>query len=365
MNNNIVTANHYLEEEGLIYLEDIKQVGIHISGLARLLDCNPQTVQNLLESLKDNQVLDAEVQTAGGIQGVKFILENAVIDVLESAAMSSRIKPETRQNAMNLYRRFALAGLKLVVMMQIAPEKLGIANPTPATAKLKSLLDLTHSQLYRLAVYLDAKDSGLSPSTELIDGIPPIFLTASPDAAWLAERKSHLKEKLEIRSAEAMMREIYGADEDDESLPELIDGLAEGIADLEADAKFKAPFDEFESRLRAISAGGANVAALPPMARVEVMKAGIRYDGLTYISPDLPIGSWVWISLAEQGADAIEWRKDSGEYGGEAICLELQGIDRKELILAASRKQKESIEASRATVKKIRASVAPFKDSIE
>jgi hypothetical protein len=150
MNNNIVNANHYLEEEGLIYLEDIKQVGIHISGLARLLDCDPKTVQRLFDRLDHNQVLDAEIQTATGLKTVTFILEKAVIAVLKSAALSTKIKPETKQNALDLFERFALAGFKLIAMMQIAPEKLGIATPTPATAKLKSLLDLTHSQLYRL-----------------------------------------------------------------------------------------------------------------------------------------------------------------------------------------------------------------------
>ncbi len=362
MNNSIVTINHHLEEEGLIYLEDIKQIGIHISGLARLLECNAQTVQNLLENLKDNQVLEAVLQTTTGEKTVNFILEKAVIDVLEAAVMSTRVKPETRQNAMNLYRGFALAGFKLIAMMKIAPEKLGIASNS-APSKPPSLMDLTASQLYRLAVYLDAKNSGLSPSSDLADGIAPIFLTASREAAWLAHTKKFLEDRLEVRSAEALMLEIHGPDDDDESLYDSIDGLIENAAYWEA--KYKASFDEFESRLRVISAGGVNAAALPPMSRVKVTKAGINHNGLTYVSPDLPLNSWVWISLTEQVTDAIEWRKDSGEYGGEAICLESQGINRKELALAASRRQKESIKTGRATVKKIRDSIAPYKDSIE
>jgi hypothetical protein len=270
MNNNIVTANHYLEEEGLIYLEDIKQVGIHIRGLARLLDCDPKTVQNLLE---DNQVLDAVLQTATGEKTVKFILEKAVIAVLKAAALSSKIKPETKQNALDLFERFALAGLKLMVMMKVAPEKLGIVSHS-APSKPPSLMDLTTSQLYRLAVYIDAQDSGLWPSSELVDGIAPIFLTASREAAWLAHNRKFIQDKLEIRSAEAMMLEMHGPDEDDESLYDLIDGLIEDNAHWEAE--YKPSFDKFESRMRAMSAGGVDVAALPPAVKKVRAKTAVK-----------------------------------------------------------------------------------------
>jgi hypothetical protein len=263
MDNNIVAANHYLEEEGLIYLEDIKQVGIHTRGLARLLDCNPKTVQSLLESLGDNQILEAALQTTTGEKTVTFILERAVIAVLKSAALSTKIKPETRQNALDLFERFALAGFKLIAMMKVAPEKLGIASNS-ASSKPPSLMDLTASQLYRLAVYIDAQNSGLSPSSELVDGIAPIFLTASREAAWLAHTKKFLEDKLEVRSAEAMMLEIHGPDEEDESIYNLIDGLIEDAAYWEA--KYKTSFDEFESRLKAIAASDGNVNTLPPMS---------------------------------------------------------------------------------------------------
>jgi hypothetical protein len=266
MNNNIVTANHYLEEEGLIYLEDIKQVGIHLRGLAKLLDCNIGTVQNLVESRQENQILEATLQTRTGEKTVNFILENTVIDVLEAAVMSTRVKPETRQNAMNLYRRFALAGLKLMVMMKVAPEKLGIVTqPTPT--KPPSLMDLTHGQPYRLAAYAGAREAGLSPAAELIEGIAPIFLTAPSEAAWLAEKKKFLEGKEDIRLAEATMLETYEPDEDDEeSMYDLFDGLAEDIAALEADPVFGVSFREFESRLKAMAASDGNVNALPPMS---------------------------------------------------------------------------------------------------
>lgn len=182
-----------------------------------------------------------------------------------------------------------------------------------------SLMDLTHGQLYRLAAYFGAKKAGLSPSDELVEGISPIFLTASANAVWLAEKKKFLESNLDVRLAEATILETYGTDDEEESLVDLFDELARDTAVLEADPAFRVPFDEFESRLKAISASGANINILPPMHRVKVRKGGISHGGQRYISPDLPVGQWVWLASTEQGEGAVEWRKDSGEYGGKAL----------------------------------------------
>jgi hypothetical protein len=262
MNNSIVTANHYLEEEGLIYLEDIKQVGIHIRGLAKLLDCNIGTVHNLIESRQENQVLEATLQTPGGLQGVNFILENTVIDVLEAAVMSTKVKPETRQNAMNLYRRFALAGLKLVVMMQIAPEKLGIAiQSTPS--KFQSLTDLTSSQLHKLIAYDGARRNGFPPNAELVADIPPIFLSAPSTALLLAIEKRMLAEtvaeKLDFEMASIVLSETYSTERVEYDCDDLIDDHMRDIAEMESDDRIKIPFDEFETKLKALCLGGAAI----------------------------------------------------------------------------------------------------------
>lgn len=260
MNNNIVAANHYLEEEGLIYLENTKQVGIHIRGLASLLGCGPETVRNLLESRQENRILEAEVQTVGGLQGVNFILENTVIDVLEAAVMSTRIKPETRQNAMDLYRRFAVAGLKLIVMMQVAPEKLGIA-PRSVPQKLQSLTNLTSSQLHKLIAYDAARRSGFPANAELVAGLPLIFLSAPPIALLIAAEKRMLAEilaeKSDFEMASATLSEVYKTERIDYGGEDLIDGHSEEIAKMESDDRFKLPFDEFEAKLKTLCLSGA------------------------------------------------------------------------------------------------------------
>jgi hypothetical protein len=108
----------------LIYLEDLDVAGIHYSGLARLLGCNPETVQNAAEAVKFEHVFEAEIHTAQGLRTVKFILEQGVIEVLEKIQDSTRIKKETRNAARQIYRQFAKAGFKLYAMLQVAPHKL-------------------------------------------------------------------------------------------------------------------------------------------------------------------------------------------------------------------------------------------------
>jgi hypothetical protein len=108
----------------LIYLEDRDVAGIHYSGLARLIGCNKQTITDAVEGVKQELVVKAEIQTSGGLQGVNFILEQGVVEILKKIRRSSRIKKETRDAAEDLYDRFAIAGFKLYAMLQVAPEVL-------------------------------------------------------------------------------------------------------------------------------------------------------------------------------------------------------------------------------------------------
>jgi phage antirepressor YoqD-like protein len=125
MSNNIVpTTETNIPGVELIYLEDLDVAGIHIRGLARLLDCDMSLVRRLLEGEAFKHILEAQIQTPGGIQGAVFILEEGVVEVLEKIQDSARIKQETRDAARNLYRQFAKAGFKLYTMLHVAPHKL-------------------------------------------------------------------------------------------------------------------------------------------------------------------------------------------------------------------------------------------------
>jgi hypothetical protein len=88
------------------------------------LDCHQQTILNALEGVNLENTVEVQVQTGGGLQGVNFILEAGVVQVLKTIRRSSRIKKETRESAEDLYDRFAVAGFKLYAMLQVAPEAL-------------------------------------------------------------------------------------------------------------------------------------------------------------------------------------------------------------------------------------------------
>lgn len=113
-----------VEDINLIYLEDQGIAGIHIRGLAKLLNCNPKTIQRLATGVAFDHIFEAQIQTEGGLQSVTFILEEGVIQILE-AIQDGRHKKETKLAARDLYRRFARAGFKLYVMLQTNPK----ANP--------------------------------------------------------------------------------------------------------------------------------------------------------------------------------------------------------------------------------------------
>ena len=123
MTDSIVPTQTLIPGVELIYLEDRDVAGIHISGLARLLNCHPQTVQNAVETINLEESIEAELFTQQGLRTVNFILESGVIKVLESI-MDGRSKKETKDSARDLYRRFAIAGFKLYAMLKVAPETL-------------------------------------------------------------------------------------------------------------------------------------------------------------------------------------------------------------------------------------------------
>ena len=123
MANRIVPTHTHASGVELIYLEDRDVAGINIRGLARLLECNPEAVYRQVKGVSSDLVFRAEIHTEGGLQGVRFILEEGVVQILE-AIMDGKHKQETKDAAKSLYRRFARAGFKLYVMLQVAPSKL-------------------------------------------------------------------------------------------------------------------------------------------------------------------------------------------------------------------------------------------------
>jgi hypothetical protein len=154
---------------------------------------------------------------------------------------------------MNLYRGFALAGFKLIAMMQIAPEKLGIAS-TSAPIKPKSLLNLTQNQLFKLGSYRDARSKGFTPDEEILEGIDSDLVGAPTNAVWFAYQRKVLENEMEQQRTFALLEKVYGLSEQEEG--ERKGSMADSLEDwaaMEADSTYRIPFEAFESGLKAIA----------------------------------------------------------------------------------------------------------------
>jgi hypothetical protein len=130
MDNNIVPASKKpravaKEKDGIIlyWIEELGIAGIHLRGLASLLGCQLGTIQSILKGDKGIVLLEAEIITQGGLQGVRLVSEIDLAKVLRHIARS-KCKEETRDRADDIRDRLAAAGFKLMVMLELAPAEL-------------------------------------------------------------------------------------------------------------------------------------------------------------------------------------------------------------------------------------------------
>jgi uncharacterized protein (DUF952 family) len=121
------------EKDGitLYWVDELNLSGLHMQGLAQLLECNVGSIQYPLRAVKEISLLDAEIVTEGGAQGVSIITENDLPKLLRHISRS-KAKIETRDRADDIRDRLAAAGFKLAVMLELAPEKLRASIKVPA-----------------------------------------------------------------------------------------------------------------------------------------------------------------------------------------------------------------------------------------
>jgi len=113
------------EKDGIVmfWVEELGIAGLHVRGIARLLECNPSTVHNALQGVQAIATLEAEIVTEQGIRTVQLVAEAALAELLEVISLS-KTKSDTRRMAMQVLKRLAAAGFKLAVMLELAPQQL-------------------------------------------------------------------------------------------------------------------------------------------------------------------------------------------------------------------------------------------------
>jgi hypothetical protein len=131
MDSTNLVRNQMADGVELVYLKDWDVAGVHMRGLAKMIGCDVMTVKRAAEGVTQTDLVELEMPTAGGSQGVTFILEKGVIQVLKTLRRSGCAQ-RTRDAADDLYDKFAMAGFKLYAMYKAAPEELA-AKFAPTT----------------------------------------------------------------------------------------------------------------------------------------------------------------------------------------------------------------------------------------
>ena len=170
-----------------------QKTAMSLRGIARMLDCDPKTVQNA--GVKLNIVKEAELLTGQGIQGVNFITEDDIIVLLKSIRDSKRIKKETRDNADRIYDTFAQAGFRLMVMLEVAPEQVASEAIDRVTddQKLGVLSERIEGKLVRNQFTQELKSRG-------VKGIGYAINTNAVYEALFDAPASELKKQLQVEN---------------------------------------------------------------------------------------------------------------------------------------------------------------------
>jgi hypothetical protein len=113
------------EKNGIVlyWVEELGVAGLHINGLASLLQCNPKTAKSAIEAVTQITLFDAEMVTEQGLRTVTLLSETDLATVLRYISRS-KCKSETRDRADDVRDKLVAAGFKLMVMMELAPAEL-------------------------------------------------------------------------------------------------------------------------------------------------------------------------------------------------------------------------------------------------
>jgi hypothetical protein len=113
------------EKDGIVlyWVEELNEGGLHLKGLARLLDYDENNLRKFVKGGVDISVLEAEIPTPGGVQGVYLYLGSDVAKILR-AISRSKMSQAVRDRADDIRDSLVAAGFKLAVMLELAPHKL-------------------------------------------------------------------------------------------------------------------------------------------------------------------------------------------------------------------------------------------------
>jgi hypothetical protein len=113
------------EKDGIVmyWVEELGEGGLHLKGLARLLDYNAGSLSALLKGVEQITILEARIVTESGVKTVELYTGQSIAKILRHISRS-RASQAVRERADDIRDNLAAAGFKLAVMLELAPQQL-------------------------------------------------------------------------------------------------------------------------------------------------------------------------------------------------------------------------------------------------
>jgi hypothetical protein len=223
--------------------EETSESFASVRGVARMAGVDERTIRRFCAAKGAAQidVINAEVDTEGGLQGAALLSEGSICKIL------AKYNPDRLV-------QFAELGIR-TALHQIA----GYQNTSISIhVKPKSLLDLSPTQLYQLAAHQLSIEFGKKPDPKLIEGLDREYLQATGDAAFYAYHSISCKIATGTKLANDALREIGWLEVDEKEKKKEDKDIVEFAKHLKwLDDRFAGSrdFHQFESHQLALAAG--------------------------------------------------------------------------------------------------------------
>jgi hypothetical protein len=114
------------EKGGIVmyWVEDLREGGLHVAAIARLLDCHKGQILRVAEAVTFLPQLEAEIVTEGGLKAVTLYTGESIARILRAVARSGIKDQAIKDRADDIRDQLAAAGFKLAVMLELAPQQL-------------------------------------------------------------------------------------------------------------------------------------------------------------------------------------------------------------------------------------------------
>ena len=128
------------EKDGIVmyWVEELNKGGLHINGIARLLDCDPKSITQYMRSVVGLVTFEAEIVTDKGIKPVVLLFAEELQKLLRHIARS-KSNTALRDRADDFRDKLAAAGFDLALALEFNPQQLTTQIQNYADSRTREL----------------------------------------------------------------------------------------------------------------------------------------------------------------------------------------------------------------------------------